>query len=63
MKTAKIHRFNEKIAVNFGSGETVYLTVKDAWKISEAIKDCADDVECQNFDDSMFEPFRLDLTA
>jgi hypothetical protein len=33
----QVHRFHSRIAVSLGTGQTVYLTAKDAGRLSAAI--------------------------
>lgn len=59
---AQIHRFGDKVAVYLGSGETVYLTVKEAVAISNAIINCAGDIgDNQSFADSQCGTFNLEI--
>ena len=42
---ASVHRFNDKVAVYVGKGETVYITGKEARKLAAALNKCARDIK------------------
>lgn len=37
-QTSQIHRFRDKVAIHVGSGNTVYLTPQEAYKLGTEIK-------------------------
>lgn len=61
MKNAQIHRFHNKVAGYVGTGETVYLTPKEARKIAKALNACARSCDKESFQESNFNTFRLEF--
>ena len=57
---ARVHRFRNCVAVYVGTGETVYLTPRDARKLSKAINKAARSIERERFVDSSGNTFELD---
>lgn len=49
---AQVHRFRECVTIWLGTGETVYLSAKDARKLSGAINKTARDIEARSFGNS-----------
>lgn len=60
MINAQVHRFGDAIALYIGTGETVYLSVKDARKLSGAINRTARSVERETFIKSTCGTFHLE---
>lgn len=54
MADASIHRYRDKVAIYLGEGKTIYLTVRDAEFIAQALDDCATDIRNVNFTNSEF---------
>jgi hypothetical protein len=50
--TAQVHRFGDYVAVYIGTGETVYLTPKQARALSRAMNKAAKSCETQPFSES-----------
>ena len=46
------HRFHDSIAIYIGTGETVYLTAKDARKLARAINKTVRSIERESYLDS-----------
>lgn len=42
---ANVHRFNDHVAFSIGDGATLYITPSDALKLTNALMDCAVDIE------------------
>ncbi len=57
---AQVHRFRDCVALYIGTGETVYLSPKDARKLSRAVNKAARSVEREKFVDSSGNTFELD---
>lgn len=57
---AQVHRFRNCVAVYVGTGETVYMTPKDARKLSRAINKAARSVEREKFVDSSGNTCEID---
>lgn len=55
---AQVHRFNDAVAVSLGSGDTVYLTPKDALNIAKAIERAGADIVRREFTKGMFRTYR-----
>lgn len=58
--SAQVHRFGDAVAVNIGTGSTVYLTPADARKVSHAINKVVRSVEREKFAYSPSLTFRLE---
>ncbi len=46
-RTARVHRFQNKVAIDTENGSTVYLSVNLAKRLANAMFDCAADIEKQ----------------
>lgn len=60
-KLAQIHRFGDCIAMFLSTGETVYMTPKDARTIAKNLNACARDVKQARYVDGTFKTFDLGL--
>ena len=49
---AQIHRFRDAVAIYIGTGETVYLSPKDARKLARSINRAAKSCETETFSQS-----------
>lgn len=49
---AQVHRFRDCVALYVATGETVYLSAKDARKFARAINKAIKSVETESFSDS-----------
>ena len=60
----QVHRFHDQVAIHL-SGDTVYLTSKQASILADAIVECVDDIELNKFTDSEFKTvnFYIDQPA
>ena len=56
---AQVHRFGNKVAVYVGNGETTYITVKQAYALAKALRDCAKSVVDVKFVDSSFRTVEI----
>lgn len=52
MAKAQVHRFRDSVAVWIGTGETVYMTPRDARRFARAINKAAKSCESESFADS-----------
>jgi len=59
--SAQVHRFGDCVAASLGTGETVYLTPKDAKKLARTLNACASNVKASRFVDSEFTTVGLEL--
>jgi len=59
--SADVHRFRDHVAMDVGTGETVYLTPKQARKLARALYVATRDVETHGFQDSRFDQRRIDI--
>ena len=55
-----VHRFHDSVAIWIGTGETVYLTTKDARKLSRAINKTCRSIERERYLDSSDLTFSLE---
>lgn len=63
-QTAQIHRFRDKVAIHVGSGNTVYLTGPEAYRLGSAIKDCARATEYLEYGhDDDFKTFNMQFNG
>jgi len=52
---ANVHRFNNHVAFSIGDGNTLYITPADVLKLTNALMNCACDIErCPKFVSSIF---------
>lgn len=58
---AQVHRFRDKVAVYVGNGDTVYLDPDTAYKLANALDDCAISIRDQPFTHSTFETREIEL--
>ena len=61
MKTAQIHRFGDCVAMFLSTGETVYMTPKDARKIAKNLNACSRDVKQSKYSNGTFKTFSIEL--
>lgn len=59
--SANVHRFRDYVAVHVGTGETAYLTAKQARKLARALYVATRDVETHSYQDGRFEQRRIDI--
>jgi len=58
---AQVHRFNDKVAIYVGKGETTYLTPDEALELSGALHGAATDCKTTlRFSESAFKTFWLE---
>lgn len=55
----QIHRFHDHIGMYLGTGETVYLTKKQARAIARQLNKAAKDIDMRRFGDSQYKTFTL----
>jgi len=59
--SADVHRFRDHVAVHVGTGETTYLTPKQARKLARALYVATRDVETHSYQDSRFDQRHIDI--
>lgn len=60
-QTAQIHRFRDKVAIYVGTGETVYLTPREAYQLGQHLTIFAQDCEFVEFVDSDKSTFTIEF--
>ena len=58
---AQVHRFRDTVAGYLGTGETIYLTPKEARALAKALNACARSIEKESFVNSTFKTFKLQI--
>lgn len=58
---AKLHRFGDTCAISIGTGETVYMTVKETRTLSGALNKIARSIERENYLDSNGNTVEIEL--
>ena len=64
MKTAQIHRYGDKVAIYIGTGQTVYLTPKEAKAIAKVLNAGARNIrEEPKFSQSNFKTVEFEFNG
>jgi len=58
---AAVHRFRDRAAVHVGTGETAYLTPKQARALARALYKIARDIDNRAFTESDVAPVQIDI--
>ena len=59
---AQVHRFRDHVALSLPTGDTTYLTPADALRLTEALRQCAEDTTGLPFTQSRFTATEWTLT-
>ena len=51
---AQVHRFRDRVALSMPTGETTYLTPADALRLTEALRQCVEDIAARPYVQSRF---------
>lgn len=59
--SAGVHRFRDRVAVHVGTGETAYLTPKQARALAHALYKTARDIDNRAFTESDVAPVTIEI--
>lgn len=62
MTTAQIHRFGDCVALYVGTGQTIYITPKEAKAIAKQLNACAKDIAEHSFGKGTFKTYQIEFS-
>lgn len=63
MLSAQVHRFRDDVALNVGTGATVYISATDAERLAEALLRVAASCQTEKFTESTCATSRFDFAG